>query len=659
MKSFPSSLTTGGFNVVPGFTGRRSIIDIAVKSFKDAFKNAWNAAIGGIKSGVSPKGTLPNTDGIPYNAEQDKIGLLINHKQDIDNSIPYGHDFSKLATNVKKKPNAENAFKFDVEALTSFNKYRYKFDNMEQVSTMKDKEGKQLYGTYDSKVAMSVFNPMYGVNISGMAPNVPLFDNQKEDNIYRHIDLTDCSIKKLIELSNASSSELGLARYKYADFMYCKDLGLPNNRLITLRKFATPVGDNIFVDAEKENSGFDMTPDIGRMLCYFDTEDNKLEDIMKYEYNATWDNKFSEIQQQWSKEDDRVSPIGAALNQLMPGYNKAVGNSTSGGENSILGWISAKAGLRNSGEWYKGNAALENYDKNKVYTPLNTIQEMYMYTGKLEFRHEFTLTFRYKMRSYSNVNQKSAFLDLIGNILGTTFTRGSFWGGRNEILGAQPNVEGWRKVNAFVDDKLNDIGGTLEALGLGQMSLSSLLSDIANQMKSGIDAIADAGKALANGGAAAISKNVTEFIKNTGSHWAVAGGIKNMLGRPQLYAFHSLLTGDNTGLWHVTIGNPRNPIAAFGNLIMTNASIQHLGPLGVDDFPTELKVTVTLKHARPRDKVAIEKMYTKGIGAIHQPYGANFETTSNISESVGTRGGQDYWGSTNVQKLKRNCLELA
>ena len=82
----------------------------------------------------------------------------------------------------------------------------------------------------------------------------------------------------------------------------------------------------------------------------------------------------------------------------------------------------------------------------------------------------------------------------------------------------------------------------------------------------------------------------------------------------------SLLKGDDVGLWHVTIGNPKNPIVAIGNLILTDASIQQFGPLGLDDFPTELKVTCTLKHARGRDAVEIGRMYTKGTNGIYYPH---------------------------------------
>ena len=95
------------------------------------------------------------------------------------------------------------------------------------------------------------------------------------------------------------------------------------------------------------------------------------------------------------------------------------------------------------------------------------------------------------------------------------------------------------------------------------------------------------------------------------------GMFMNKIGRPSVYAFSSLLSGSPVGLWHLTIGNPRNPIMAMGNLILTESTIQHYGPLGIDDFPTGIKVAVTLKHAKSRDAVEISKMYTKGASSIY------------------------------------------
>ena len=42
-------------------------------------------------------------------------------------------------------------------------------------------------------------------------------------------------------------------------------------------------------------------------------------------------------------------------------------------------------------------------------------------------------------------------------------------------------------------------------------------------------------------------------------------------------------------------------------------------PLGMDDFPTEIRCAVTLKHCKPRDLTDISRMFTKGEGTISLP----------------------------------------
>lgn len=71
----------------------------------------------------------------------------------------------------------------------------------------------------------------------------------------------------------------------------------------------------------------------------------------------------------------------------------------------------------------------------------------------------------------------------------------------------------------------------------------------------------------------------------------------------------------------------------MGNLILDDAKITHTGALGVDDFPSELIVEVTLRHGRGKDSQAIERMYTKGSSTIYQSYiGSLTIPTSNSKE---------------------------
>lgn len=92
----------------------------------------------------------------------------------------------------------------------------------------------------------------------------------------------------------------------------------------------------------------------------------------------------------------------------------------------------------------------------------------------------------------------------------------------------------------------------------------------------------------------------------------------NLFGKPNgTEAVKAFLTGDSTGSWHVTIGNPLNPIAVIGNLTCTSSDFEFDGPLGYEDFPSKLKVTVNLKPGRYRDKGDIESMFNAGRGRIY------------------------------------------
>jgi hypothetical protein len=99
------------------------------------------------------------------------------------------------------------------------------------------------------------------------------------------------------------------------------------------------------------------------------------------------------------------------------------------------------------------------------------------------------------------------------------------------------------------------------------------------------------------------------------------GGVLNNLGRPHKQFMNSVLSPAPVGFWHVTVGNPHHPIMSIGNMIIENAVVEHYGPLGLDDFPTGLKVTVTLKRAKPRDLRDIEKLYMHGNDRIYTSMG--------------------------------------
>ena len=101
---------------------------------------------------------------------------------------------------------------------------------------------------------------------------------------------------------------------------------------------------------------------------------------------------------------------------------------------------------------------------------------------------------------------------------------------------------------------------------------------------------------------------------------------------------HSLLSPAPVGFWHLTIGNPKAPILEVGNLICTNTEIEHSGPLGLDDFPTGIRVKVTLEHGSPRDIMGIEQMYNRGDTRLYTPMGDNIMDMYHESSPISDNG---------------------
>ena len=493
--------------------------------------------------------------------------------------------------------------------------------------TEKDGKGntvKNRIYKYNTVASPSLFNPFYAITSTGISPGVPLLDNiaNKTNTKATKIDgselnwpinleaLDDCSIANLVKLSNEKDSILGQARYKYSDFMYCKDVGkISNNHLITLRRFSAPVRDNIYqytgIDKDTSNQ---VPGDIGRLVTWFGTEDNKLEDILKYSFHASWKEMEAGIQDEInSEENDPARGLTGGLVNLM--NNKHAASFDKGINASAFKQLLGDDASDYDTGPYADNPAVNGrrFDKHKIYEPTDSIRSKYQYEGNLKFSHEFTLTFRYKLRGYDNINGKTAMLDLLGNILAVTYRKGKFWPGEQRLIGAPQNKQGWDKAIAMQNTAIS-ASGTF----IGKLCNGGTLADAASSAMNVIQG-AHLVDNLKEG-----AKTILNNLKAGGLQSIFSGLIKNALGRPAVYAFDSLLTEGETGFWHVTIGNPLNPIASIGNLIIDgDVEISHSGPLGLDDFPTEITVKVPLKHAMPRDSVDIQRMFTKGRRSIY------------------------------------------
>ena len=696
MKSFPSTLLKSGQSV-DVYSSSKSIKEAMIAAFNNAMnasqesKPIFDAKSLGLDY-ISGLNSTTKKELIDNIAAPITGGATVKNKR---STIRRTNEFITIENPLKFSSdvlNSINKYRFMFKKAVRTNTIRYTVVDGSKDTTSGGNNTQHIDYINEASTP-ALFNPWYSVSTKGFSASVPLVvlsdDESKDETIYRiqdirdtgkpkdnansstqidtssenqttketwtemkvnlapqskNIDLSDCSIDTLVKLSekratslvgeNSAISELGVAKYRYIDFMFCRDLGkIPNNHLLTLRKFTRPVGDNINTRLPKSDTpyNFNQSMDVGRLVTWFGNGDNKLEDIIKYNYVATFKQFDSKIQPVDSQEDEESTGIiGKIVNTINPRYNQAMSQGRTGAHNFIsqLGgrYLSTSYANFGRGGQYDRHEIFGMYDHHKIYEPKNTIQSTHVYEGKLTFSQEFTIKFSYKLRAYDNINPRAAFLDLIGNILAVTYRSGTFWGGSRMFKGAPPNKVGTAKVNAFLDRTFDTLGGIGNNLLSGNLDIGGTLGSIWGAVKQIASDAFNTAKSLALGNTSTKGKSplqvIGAIVKHTGLWNGVQGMIKNGLGRPAVYALDSLLTGDNVGLWHLTIGNPRNPIMSIGNLIIDKSEITQSGPLGLDDFPTDLMVSVSLKHGRPRDSAEIQKMYTKGSGPIYTPLGA-------------------------------------
>lgn len=471
------------------------------------------------------------------------------------------------------------------------------------LTPMKDDNGVMLYNnkalsesytTKDKKATVhgkdtqqSIFN-----NFALFRFNGTPFSDVSVDS-YNTIDFGDKDIyenptvAKIIEKCNAKKATVGRKeqqsyKYEWSDFALCKYLGkIPNNHMITLRRFSFPVGDDIMnlQMTSKDGTLMDVPqPDVARAITWMsEATGNKLEEILKFDYNYKWKTVEADIQTLDSQNQAKRGKLGSFIDNstILSALNATANGVDAAGQRRI----------ESEGSGY--DSFKETYP-NHVYGPYNSIRSMTVRDGGMEFSHSFTLKFQYEMRAIGDANPKALFLDQFANILALTYSNAPFWGGEVRYLNSGAGSIG-RPLGELSKLQNGDFGGFFK----------SVLGDL---------------KGLSGGGT---MSGITALLGKTANN-LLGGALMDLFNTPQGGQIaNAFLTGEPTGAWHVTIGNPLNPIAVIGNLVCEKTEVQFTGPLGPLDFPENLEVSITLKPGRPRDKSEIESMFNSGKGRFY------------------------------------------
>ena len=456
------------------------------------------------------------------------------------------------------------------------------------------------------------------------------------------------------------------APYYWKDFLYCKHYGtIPNNYMITLRRFPTPVLDNLSLPGEKHSikssesyhAGGAGRPVAQAVTWFGGNTGNALTELITFSTGIVW-NPSSQgavlTQEAFSKgffQDGPIKFFGGAMQKISEDMGNAFDATAALAEGIMIATDpdeTISKGIRAKGlrDLAKERAGIMG---EYIWTSVDVVTDGYTRGTGLSFTWEgLSLIFEYELSSIGEVNSKAAFLDLMGNLLSIGTNYGNFLtpdirynsnfpaigfpGGDEGLQEYYKDPMGW--LLTYGSKIANVTGGsdsseTPETVGGDQggtdeASIAKIKEIYTRLGKNSGNNIADTLNEITN----ALGDDASRFLKT-----AMTGEFIEKYQAPL-----SFLTGAPIGEWHVVIGNPCNPIAMIGNLICEGVTIGFGDTLGPDDFPTTMKATFTLKHARNRERGEIESIFNRGDGRLYhstQKTSANLQSFGAFADVAG------------------------
>lgn len=525
-------------------------------------------------------------------------------------------------------------------------------------------------------------------NGESFASEVRLYDIRDQRRFYDQSvttgdDFTSVSNPTTTNIIRWSNNDpWGRTPYSFQDFVFCKWWNkIPNNRLITLRKYHAPVYDNLqFPDMminETTANNLPFAP-IATVLTYFgDETGNSLSSLMSFTAGTKWKDLESQIHEVRGESGDDPR---ATMDDMFTN-----GQGFTGAESNILkgvfsgaNWITGKmfsfgkfCGLLDP-DGYNIKQDQKVFDKvdptnidpmdqlysNRIKGPVNRIDTTKARDAGIIFDQKFSIVCEYVARPIGGVNTKAAMLDILSNCMEIAAVDAAFWGGgykwmvkphmypfknnefknsvmdalyRGEIFGKDGalarTVEG---VKSFGKDKNNPSGSFdwNNVMSNIKNFMGQSLGALGNMLSSVSSAIFGEGNSLSSLIDTATDAVSTEKQQKEGSEKLndLLGNVNSMWKSqviqrsimPSIEGMKALLTGEPVGNWHLVVGNPLNPIMTVGNLICTDMKVESSEELGPDDFPMEIKVTYQLQHGMPREKASIQSMFNRGNGKIYE-----------------------------------------
>lgn len=435
------------------------------------------------------------------------------------------------------------------------------------------------------------------------------------------------------------------APYYWKDFLYCKYYGaIPNNYMITLRRFPTPVLDNLSVPDSFKSTEAYRTEGVGRPIAQAVTwfggnTNNTLSSLIEFTTGLEWTDRnqsdvieqeafskgfFNDLPYQWFSQAARAAS-----------GTDAIGNGiASVGEATTIGFDPNNTSVENArfrGLRDRAKDGTMGLLSEYQWVPMDVVKDTQVRTSGLNFTWgTLNVVFEYDLTSVGEINTKAAMLDLMGNLLSIGTNYGNFltpdvrYQSNFAGIGFPGGDEGLKLfykdplsfLLSYGDKIVNPKGEAVKSAEDAQISGQINPADATGGNDSEMaDLKAQLSKITEDGISMDKIKDLAK--KFPAAFGRILKGVVTADFMEKYQASASLLTGAPIGEWHLTIGNPCNPIAMIGNLICKNVKINFGDVLGPDDFPTTLKATFDLEHARGRERGEIESIFNRGDGRLY------------------------------------------
>lgn len=460
----------------------------------------------------------------------------------------------------------------------------------------------------------------------------------------------------------ATDYTLWSAPYSWSDFVFCKYYGvISNNRMITLRKYPVAIDDTARPQRKKENKSRFIP--IAQAITWFgDGTSNDINNFWQNSWSMPWIKKSVD---QKDVEGNEITNFSAALKKIFTdnGADKinplfssvldiALTAADMDAKPNQSGYQAELATQYEKIATSTGKATIEQkrqeflrslYSDNGAYFnqilgPVNVKNKFLMRDRGLsgdDFDTEMSLTFEFRTDSYFGLDQRRVALDILANMLELTYSDGDWL----EVLNIyykktglaltkteQEMVSNSMKGSKFNPDELFN--------ALAKITKARISAALDFTLKAGGEALNVGGNFLGNLVGLNDPLNADPTTLKTALNIAVVRALGETF--PNFVQRRSAVGNQATGNWHMTIGNPMNPIMQMGDLVCVGATCTFNDELGPNDFPTEMKFVVKLKRTKPRDSADIRRAFDLGRTDYIDSKTGNTADQFNTYSAVGT-----------------------